>query len=136
MYKITVQKYGQTYVGRFNTEQECISWFQTKHIDGGTYIIENVKSQFEVDKLWHAVNNWIETQFDLNCRHSVNLMLADPNISQEKYAKIVSYSQWWENCWTVYKQKKDLLLAGETITFDPAIDLGKCPISIWDLSIS
>lgn len=70
---------------------------------------------------------------DFNAKHSINLILNDPNITQNQYNKIIEYSNWWKNLWYQYAIEKQKILNG--LEGELNIEIVKyCPYTIWDIS--
>lgn len=133
MFKIYITKNEQKYCGRFETEEECLSWRQSKHPDS-SYTIEDVTSVFKISQLWNDVDTWMENQMDSNSRTSINLMLADASISEARKNKILLFAAWWQSGWEYYATVKAALQIDPTTTWDCAVNIGLCPVDIWDIA--
>jgi hypothetical protein len=86
----------------------------------------------KIAEAWQAANDFVNSQMDLNSRHSINLLLSSPTTTQAQIDRILAYSQWWAGVWTHYATVKAQLLAGMSVSFDPQV-VGNCPYSIWEI---
>ena len=91
------------------------------------------KQSEKLSILWNSFNDFAESQMDFNSRHSINLLLVDPNISPTRLQKILAYADWWRNLWVVYATKKQIIINGGDYVFNSS-DIGDCPYTIWDIS--
>jgi hypothetical protein len=96
-------------------------------------IQEDLNKKSELTRLlWNSINEFADSQMDTNSRHSINLYLTDPNLSENKRSKIIEYAMWWASLWDYYETKKLQIINGEEVYFDLS-ELNNCPYTIWQI---
>ena len=128
MFKITINKNGLTYAGRFNTQEECLTWRAFKH-PASVYEIEDITAANIIQKLWETCNDYCISKIDINDRTRYNAWLIDGNTTQK--TKIRDNIAWVDSIWTEYYNRKANLSENYDWT-----NFGDPPHSFYDIATS
>lgn len=141
--KITNTKTNQIFGSTFSTKEEADAWHELnkeihgdESLDPPTAIVEyiDITKKLKIEQLWKEINDFLESEFDSNCRLSMNLLLNDPNTTQEQLTKIIAVGNWWKTAWEIYKANKDSIMNDLETDTDKITQIGKVPYTIWDIT--
>lgn len=133
MFKITVIKNLKKYSERYELEEECLSW-RDKNYPDAPYTIDDVTWEFFIPELEKEVEKYMESQIDAKSRTSIELMIKDESISKERKNKISMVESYRKRGTDYFEKVKAELLKNPTTTWDCSVNIGLCPVTIWDIA--